>query len=204
MRFLILALLIIYFCPLVFAAESLAKVAPMNTKLLTKHLLHDDQSIYPFELKTLAGEQIALSKYIGKVVLIVNTASRCGLTPQFKELEEIYQSHKDRGFVVLGFPCNQFANQDPGTAEEIKNFCTLNYGVTFPMFEKVRVNGEGSHPLYNLLKKNAPTDQGQSDIQWNFTKFLINKKGYVVKRFAPQVSPRKIVPEIESLISQKI
>lgn len=135
----------------------------------------------------------------GKVLLIVNTASKCGLTPQLTELEEIYKEYKDRGFEVLGFPCNQFANQDPASNKEISNFCLINYGVTFKMFEKINVNGEKAHPIYKFLKSNSKGIL-TNDIKWNFTKFLIDKDGNVVERFSPTTKPSKIKNNIEKLL----
>ena len=125
-------------------------------------------SIYDFRVKTIRGEEQSLADYKGKVLLIVNTASKCGFTPQYKELQELYEQYRDRGFVVLGFPCNQFGNQEPGTEEEIEQFCQVNYGVTFPMFAKVDVNGENAHPLFQYLKEKAPGVLGTKAIKWNF------------------------------------
>jgi glutathione peroxidase len=156
-------------------------------------------NFYDFSAKDISGREIKMDNYKGKVVLVVNTASKCGLTPQFKELEEMYEKYKDQGFEILGFPCNQFANQDSGSNEEIHNFCQLNYGVTFTMFEKIEVNGNNAHPLYKYLKNE---DKGllSKEIKWNFTKFLIDTEGNVVKRYAPVVKPSKIIKDIEGLI----
>jgi glutathione peroxidase len=154
--------------------------------------------LYNFQVKTIDGSIETLEKYKGKTILIVNTASKCGFTPQYKDLEELYQKHKGQDFVVLGFPCNQFSNQEPGNEQEIKNFCSLNYSVTFPMFAKVEVNGKDAHPLFNYLKKEQKGFLGTEFIKWNFTKFLIDKNGRVVKRFAPQ---DKITSIEEYLIS---
>lgn len=159
-------------------------------------------SIHAYQAKTLSGQAVSLSEYKGKVLLIVNTASKCGLTPQYKDLENLYKTYKDRGFSVLGFPCNQFNNQEPGSAEEIKNFCTLNYGVSFPMFQKIEVNGSNTHPLYAFLKDHAPAESGQKDIRWNFTKFLVDANGNVVNRFAPMTSPKALVADIEALLKK--
>lgn len=154
---------------------------------------------YDFTAASMYDGEVSMKKYEGNVVLVVNTASKCGLTPQFKELEELYQTYKDSGFVILGFPSNQFANQDPGSNGEILEFCQLNYGVTFPMFEKIDVNGENAHPLYQYLKNEAPSLLGK-DIKWNFAKFLIDEKGNVIKRYAPTTSPLKLKNDIENLL----
>lgn len=156
-------------------------------------------NFYDFSAKDISGREIKMDNYKGKVVLVVNTASKCGLTPQFKELEEIYKIYNNKGFEILGFPCNQFANQDSGSNEEINNFCQLNYGVTFTMFEKIEVNGENAHPLYKYLK-NKSKGLLSNEIKWNFTKFLIDADGNVVKRYAPVVKPSKIRTDIENLI----
>ncbi|WP_143415624.1 glutathione peroxidase [Geobacillus sp. E263] len=157
-------------------------------------------SIYDFRVKTIRGEEQSLADYKGKVLLIVNTASKCGFTPQYKELQELYEQYRDRGFVVLGFPCNQFGNQEPGTEEEIEQFCQVNYGVTFPMFAKVDVNGENAHPLFQYLKEKAPGVLGTKVIKWNFTKFLVDRNGNVVARFASQTKPSELKNEIEELL----
>lgn len=156
-------------------------------------------SIYDFSAKTIDGTEKSLADYKGKTLLIVNTASKCGFTPQYKGLEELYQTYKDRDFVVLGFPCNQFNNQDPGTNEEISEFCEINYGVTFPMFSKVDVNGEDAHPLFTYL---TSEEKGMvtKNIKWNFTKFLVNKDGEVTDRFAPQTKPESIAKDIEKIL----
>jgi glutathione peroxidase len=155
-----------------------------------------------YTVVTNQGEEQSLREYEGNVLLIVNTASRCGFAPQFKDLQELYEKYHDRGFYVLGFPCNQFGNQEPGTDEEIRNFCEINYRVTFPLFQKVDVKGENQHPLFKYLTQSA---QGllNKEIKWNFTKFLVDRQGNVVKRFAPTTSPKKIAPEIEALLEQK-
>jgi glutathione peroxidase len=154
-------------------------------------------SVYDFTVKTIRGEEQSLADYRGKVLLIVNTASKCGFTPQYKELQELYEQYRDRGFVVLGFPCNQFGHQEPGTEEEIEQFCQVNYGVTFPMFAKVDVNGENAHPLFQYLKEKAPGVFGTKAIKWNFTKFLVDRNGNVVARFASQTKPSELKSEIE-------
>jgi glutathione peroxidase len=156
---------------------------------------------YDFEAASISGELVGLARYHGKVLLIVNTASECGFTPQYKGLEEVYQQFADRGFEVLGFPCNQFGKQEPGTEAEIGAFCEKNYGVTFPLFAKVDVNGDNAHPLFKHLKEAAPGVLGTEGIKWNFTKFLINKDGSVYKRYAPQTKPEEIVGDIEKLLA---
>ncbi len=156
-------------------------------------------NFYDFTAKKINGTEISMSDYKGKVLLIVNTASKCGLTPQLKELEEMYKDYKDKGFEILGFPCNQFANQDPASNKEISEFCLRNYGVSFTMFEKIDVNGENAHLIYKFLKSNAKGILG-SEIKWNFTKFLIDKEGNIVDRFAPITKPGKIRKDIEKLL----
>ncbi len=159
------------------------------------------KSIYDYEFKLASGEHQAMADFSGKVLLIVNTASKCGFTPQFKGLESLYEKYADRGLVVIGFPCNQFANQDPGSSEEIAEFCQLNYGVTFPMAEKVDVNGKQAHPLYRFLKAQAGGLLGSKNIKWNFTKFLVDDQGNVLERFAPSTKPEKIAEAIEPLLA---
>lgn len=154
---------------------------------------------YDFSAIRIDGKEVLMEEYKGKVVLVVNTASKCGLTHQFKDLEEIYQKYRDIGLEILGFPCNQFANQDPGSNDEIHKFCQLNYGVTFTMFKKIDVNGENEHPLYKYLKNETKSVLGKK-IKWNFTKFLIDSEGNVIKRYAPTVSPLKIKNDIEKLL----
>lgn len=156
---------------------------------------------YDFNATAMGGKDISMREYEGKVVLVVNTASKCGLTPQFEELEKLYSKYKGRGFEILGFPCNQFANQDSGTNKEIQEFCQLNYGVTFTMFEKIDVNGDGAHPLYKFLKEEKSSLLGK-EIKWNFAKFLIDKKGMVHKRYAPTTIPAKIENDIEKLLEE--
>lgn len=154
---------------------------------------------YDFKAKKMNGEEVQMDKYKDKVVLVVNTASKCGLTPQFKELEELNKKYGDNGLAILGFPCNQFAKQDPAGNEEIQSFCQLNYGVTFDMFEKIDVNGETAHPLYQFLKQEQKGTLG-NNIKWNFTKFLIDKQGKVLARYAPVVNPLKIEDKIKELL----
>ncbi|WP_085829310.1 glutathione peroxidase [Clostridium massiliodielmoense] len=180
-------------------------------------------SIYDFKVKTIDGEEISLDKYKGKVLLIVNTASKCGFTPQYKALEKLYKKFNSKGFEILGFPCNQFAEQEPNNNSEVKKFCELNYGVTFPLFAKIDVRGDSADPLFkylsesipfkgfnlnhpngntlnDFLKENLPEYLEGNSIKWNFTKFLINKEGNVVARFEPTTEPAEIIPEIEKLL----
>jgi glutathione peroxidase len=157
-------------------------------------------SVYDYTAKSLDGRDVALSDYKGKVLLIVNTASKCGFTPQYAGLEALYKDCHDRGLAVLGFPCNQFGRQEPGTAQDIGAFCEKNYGVTFPMFGKIDVNGPGAHPLYQYLKTEKRGLFGTRNIKWNFTKFLIDRTGKVIARFAPNTTPQTIRPAIEKLL----
>ncbi|HYN28500.1 MAG TPA: glutathione peroxidase [Dermatophilaceae bacterium] len=153
-----------------------------------------------FTARTLAGAEVPLAPYVGKVVIVVNTASRCGLTPQYEGLERLWRDHRDAGLVVLGFPCNQFAGQEPGTEEEIEQFCSVNYGVSFPMFAKVDVNGAGAHPLFAWLKSEKGALLGGS-VKWNFTKFLLGRDGRVLARYSPQTAPEKLVADIEAALA---
>ena len=157
-------------------------------------------SIYDFEAVQMNGQPLALSQMRGKVMLIVNTASACGFTPQFGGLEKLHQTYKDQGLSVLGFPCNQFGNQDPGNNESIASFCQLNYGVSFSMMEKIQVNGPQAHPLYQWLCAEAPGLLGSKAIKWNFTKFLVGRDGRVLKRYAPMDKPEKIKSDIEAAL----
>ena len=157
------------------------------------------ETVFGFAAKDEAGQDHSLEDYRGRVLLIVNTASRCGFTPQFAGLESLYKRYRDRGFTVLGFPCNQFGGQDPGSQDEIVAFCQLNYGVSFPMLGKIEVNGRGADPLFEHLKNAAPGTLGKL-IKWNFTKFLINREGEVVKRYAPSTTPEAIAADIEALL----
>jgi len=154
------------------------------------------KTVYDFSVKTNSGQETTLKQYDGKYLLIVNTASRCGFTPQYAGLEELQKKFGDR-LVVLGFPCNQFGSQEPGTDEEIKGFCDLNYKVTFPLFSKVDVNGESAHPLFVFLKESLPGILGTKDVKWNFTKFLVGPNGEPLDRFAPNTSPEKIGEELQ-------
>lgn len=158
-------------------------------------------SIYDFEAQTIDGKPVALDQFRGKPLLIVNTASACGFTPQFGGLEKLHQTYGSRGLVVLGFPCNQFGNQDPGSNEEIGAFCQKNFGVTFPMMSKIDVNGAEAHPLYQWLAAEAPGLLGSKAIKWNFTKFLVGKDGRVIKRYAPQDAPEKLAKDIEEALA---
>ncbi|MEO7148779.1 MAG: glutathione peroxidase [Rhodanobacteraceae bacterium] len=157
-------------------------------------------TIYDFSATTLDGAEQSLDAYRGKPLLIVNVASKCGFTPQYTGLESLYRAHKGQGFVVLGFPCDQFGHQEPGNADEIRNFCSLNYDVTFPLFAKIEVNGEHAHPLYKFLKKSAPGLLGSEAIKWNFTKFLIDRDGNVDKRYASTDTPEKIGKELAAVL----
>lgn len=159
--------------------------------------------IYEYAATTLQGKEIPLSIYEGKVLLIVNTASKCGLTPQYKALQELYDQYHEQGLEILGFPSNQFAKQEPGSSEEIAEFCQLNYGVSFPMFAKADVNGDQAHPLFRYLTSTAPGVLGSKAIKWNFTKFLITRKGNVFKRYAPQTTPDKLAGDIKKLLQEK-
>jgi glutathione peroxidase len=181
-----------------------------------------EMSIHTLQVKRSDGNKINLEEYRGKVLLIVNTASKCGLTPQYEGIEKLFQIYKEEGLTVLGFPCNQFGGQEPGTDEEISAFCSLNYNVTFPLFQKIEVNGENAHPLYRYLRKQAPEDSNLdenqrlyqylrakypefmegSSIKWNFTKFLIDQEGNVVKRYAPTTQPEEMIEDIEKLLSK--
>ena len=157
-------------------------------------------SIYDFSAKTLDGRDISLGDYKDKVLLIVNTASKCGFTPQYKGLEALYKKYKDKGLVVLGFPSNQFGAQEPGPESEIAEFCEMNYGVTFPMFSKVDVNGDAAHPLFKYLTTTKKGLLGSEAIKWNFTKFLVDRQGKVVARYAPNDAPESIAADVEKLL----
>jgi glutathione peroxidase len=157
-------------------------------------------TIYDFSAEKLEGGEQSLADYTGKVVLIVNTASKCGFTPQFEGLEKVFEKYNDQGFVVLGFPCNQFASQDPASNDEIGEFCQRNYGVSFPMFAKIDVNGSDAHPLYKFLSKEAKGLLGSESIKWNFTKFLIGRDGNVLDRYAPTTKPEDMVKDIEKAL----
>ncbi len=156
-------------------------------------------SIYDYKALSYKGEEVSLSEYKGKVLLVVNTATKCGFTPQYDELEALYAKYKDQGFVILDFPCNQFFRQAPGTDEEIHNACVLRFNIAFPQFAKIDVNGKNEHPLYTFLKENCPVNQGKK-IKWNFTKFLVDREGNVVNRFEPTVKPNEFEEDIQKLL----
>jgi glutathione peroxidase len=157
-------------------------------------------SAYEFSARDIDGDEHSLSEFKGKAMLVVNTASKCGFTPQYTGLEKLYKDYNDKGLVVLGFPCDQFGHQEPGDADEIKNFCSLNYDVSFPLFEKVEVNGGNAHPFWKWLKHEKPGLLGMEAIKWNFTKFLIDRNGNVVKRYAPTDTPEKIEKDLSSVL----
>ena len=157
-------------------------------------------SLLSIPCTTIKGEQKTLADFGGKALLVVNTASKCGFTPQYQGLEALWEKYRERGLVVLGFPCNQFGKQEPGDEGEISQFCELNYGVSFPLFRKIEVNGAGTHPLFVSLKKRAPGLLGSQGIKWNFTKFLIGRDGQVVKRYAPTTKPEELSSAIEALL----
>ncbi len=159
-------------------------------------------SVYDYTVKDARGREHSLSDYRGKLVLIVNTASQCGNTPQYAGLQKLYENYRGKGLEILGFPCDQFGHQEPGTNEEIQQFCQLNYGVTFPVFAKIEVNGEQAHPLYCYLKAEQPGPTGApGDIRWNFAKFLVDRNGSVIERFEPKAQPEEIEPEIEKRLA---
>ena len=160
-----------------------------------------ESSFYKLSATSLKGKEISMDAYKGKVVLVVNTASKCGLTPQYEGLEKLYQKYQEQGLVILGFPCNQFANQEPGSEEQISEVCHINYGVTFPMFAKVEVNGDNAHPIFKYLT-NKLKGLFNKKVKWNFTKFLIDAQGTPVKRFAPVTKPEKLEKDIEKLLAK--
>ncbi|SRR5690554_52952 len=159
-----------------------------------------EATVYDFSATDIKGNETSLADYRGKVLLIVNTASKCGFTPQFEGLQTLHKELGEKGFEVLGFPCNQFLSQDPGDDNAISQFCSLNYGVSFPMFAKIEVNGAGAHPLFRFLKKEARGVMGSEKVKWNFTKFLVNRDGAVVRRYAPTAKPEDIRADIEKLL----
>ncbi len=159
-------------------------------------------SVHDFTVKDIRGKSVKLDRYKGKVLLIVNTASKCGFTPQYKGLEALYEKLKGKGLEILGFPCNQFGAQEPGTEDEIASFCEVNYGVTFPLFAKIDVNGKDAAPLYQHLKKAKPGLLGSEAIKWNFTKFLVDRDGSVVERYAPTVEPAALAADVEKLLKR--
>ena len=156
-------------------------------------------SVYDFKMKDYQGKEVSLEQYKGKVLLIVNTATKCGFTPQYTELEEMYNKYKEQGFVVLDFPCNQFFKQAPGTSEEIHSVCVLRFNIAFPQFEKIDVNGKNEHPFYRYLKDNCPVKTGKA-IKWNFTKFLVDKEGNIVNRFEPTEKPSDFEDKVKELL----
>ena len=160
----------------------------------------ETKTIYQFKVQDLSGEVFDFASLKGKKIMIVNTASKCGFTPQFEGLEKLHEQYADQGLAVIGFPCNQFGKQDPGNMDEITEFCQLNYGVSFPIAEKIDVNGGNAHPLYQFLKNEVPGLLGSKNIKWNFTKFLINRDGQVVERYAPATKPEKLAADIEALL----
>jgi len=173
--------------------------------LVEEKMLETENTVFDFEAERLDGSPAKLADYRGRVLLIVNTASQCGFTPQYSGLEKIYRTYRDRGLVILGFPCNQFGAQEPGSAAEIGIFCEQNYGVSFPMFAKIEVNGENAHPLYRYLKKKKPGllgPIGGGSIKWNFTKFLVDRAGSVVARFAPNTRPESLATDLEKLLRE--
>lgn len=172
-----------------------------NKKFYKNQTGGENVSIYKYDIKAKDGKEIQLADYQGKVLLIVNTASKCGFTPQYSELQKLYEEFGEKGLVILAFPCNQFMNQEPGTDEEISSFCALNYGVTFPVMAKVDVNGENAHPLFKYLQEEGPGIFGKS-IKWNFTKFLVDSKGKIRGRFSPTTSPFKLKGKIEELLKE--
>ena len=157
-------------------------------------------SVHDFSARDLGGTEVPLEQYRGRVLLVVNTASQCGFTPQYKGLQRLYEQYRDQGFEILGFPCNQFAHQEPGSESEIGAFCEKNYGVSFPLFSKIEVNGDDAHPLYRHLKSEAPGLMGSKAIKWNFTKFLVDRDGRVVGRYGPRDKPEAIAADIEALL----
>ena len=159
------------------------------------------RSLYDIDVKTISGERRSLADYRDKTLLVVNVASRCGFTPQYAGLESLYRKYKNQGLVVLGFPCDQFGHQEPGTETDIQQFCTSTYDVTFPLFAKIDVNGPGTHPLYELLKSARPGLLGTEGIKWNFTKFLVNARGEVVERYAPRDTPERIEAAVSALLA---
>ena len=158
------------------------------------------ETVYDYKVKDINGKEVAMSDFKDKVLLIVNVASTCGFTPQYKGLQDLYEKYSKDGFEVLAFPCNQFGAQEPGTESEIQSFCEMNYQTTFPLFSKIEVNGAASHPLFTHLKEQAPGVLGSKGIKWNFTKFLVNQQGEVIKRYAPSTKPEAIAQDIEALL----
>jgi glutathione peroxidase len=188
----------------VFAVVAIALLAGCRPKDMAPSMESSAATapIYGFQVKTADGADVSLGEYSGNVLLIVNVASKCGFTKQYAGLEALNEKYRDQGLQILGFPCNQFKGQEPGTNAEIQQFCQQTYGVRFPVFAKIEVNGDGAHPLYQYLKSEVPGAVGTEAIKWNFTKFLVDRKGNVVKRFAPSTTPEEIVPDIEKLLAE--
>jgi glutathione peroxidase len=159
-------------------------------------------SIYDLAVNDITGKEVKLDEYKGKVILVVNTASKCGFTPQYEGLENLYEKYKDQDFVVLGFPCNQFGKQEPGDESEIQEFCRASFSIKFPMFQKIEVNGQNEHPLYTHLKEKAPGVLGSKKIKWNFTKFMISKDGEKIERYAPTTKPESLEEDIQKLLKE--
>lgn len=162
--------------------------------------MNNSNVLYDLKVQDIGGTEHSLAEYRGKVLLIVNTASKCGFTPQYQALQSLHDRYSSRGLVVMGFPCNQFGAQEPGSEAEIASFCSLNYGVSFPLFQKVEVNGNQASPVFKLLKKEAPGLLGTEAIKWNFTKFLVDRQGKTVARYAPSTSPETLIADIEKLL----
>ena len=161
-----------------------------------------DSPIYDIDVRTIEGDEMKLDAYKGKVMLVVNTASKCGFTPQYDALEKLHEKHAGEGLAVLGFPCNQFGGQEPGSSDDIQEFCKVRFGVTFPLHEKVDVNGDDAHPLFEHLKSEAPGILGSRNVKWNFTKFLVGRDGRVISRFAPKTKPEEIEAKIEEELAK--
>jgi len=181
---------------------ALGALLVMGSTFASSHSEKKPRSVLDFTMKNIDGKEVPLSQYRGKVILIVNVASKCGYTPQYKSLEELYNKYKDKGFVILGFPANNFGRQEPGTDSEIKSFCETNYGVTFAMFSKISVKGEDEHPLYTFLTSEKTDPKFAGDVKWNFQKYLVNRKGVIVAKFLSAVDP--MAPEVTSAIEQAL
>lgn len=181
---------------------SLLLLIPLSTQA-GETMSQKTETFYDFNATTIVGENISMSEYQGKVVLVVNVASKCGFTPQYEGLQKLYEAHEKNGLVILGFPCNQFSNQEPGSHKEIQNFCNVNYNITFPLFEKIDVNGENTHPLYKFLKSKATGILGTESIKWNFTKFLVDQKGKVITRYGSSTKPKEIEADILKLLKEQ-
>ena len=180
---------------------ALLVLIPLSTQA-GERMSEKKQTFYDFNATSIIGENISMSAYKGKVVLVVNTASKCGFTPQYQGLQALYEEYEDNNFTILGFPCNQFSEQEPGTHKEIQNFCTTNYDITFPLFEKIDVNGDNTHPLYKFLKSEATGVLWTEGIKWNFTKFLVDKQGKVITRYGSSTKPKEIEADILKLLKK--